>query len=241
MVVRGILLFLFIPAVLFLYLAEPMGVVPSLLVGIVLMVGHRFIAAPFSAGHRHERCLWCGRGLRGAAVGGTGADGAGAESVGGDGAGADGPGAETVEVRDPGDVPVAFRFCSREARDCRRSWLGLHRLAVRGSIAIRLGILLPVVYYLLAELARGFLGRSWLGHESSVLIFQGVIAAVVVSISFLYLSARPARGEDAAPPAGRFPFPLHNLSLLGARWTLWIFRVVGIWWLVRVLARVAGA
>jgi hypothetical protein len=28
-----------------------------------------------------------------------------------------------------------------------------------------------------------------------------------------------------------FPFPLHNFFLLGIRNTLWVFRVVGLWWL----------
>jgi hypothetical protein len=28
------------------------------------------------------------------------------------------------------------------------------------------------------------------------------------------------------------PFPLHNFFLLGIRNTLWVFRLVGAWWLV---------
>ena len=27
-------------------------------------------------------------------------------------------------------------------------------------------------------------------------------------------------------------FPVHNLFLLGVRNTLWVFRLVGLWWLV---------
>jgi hypothetical protein len=33
-------------------------------------------------------------------------------------------------------------------------------------------------------------------------------------------------------PSLRSPFPLHNLFLLGIRNTLWVFRLVGAWWLV---------
>jgi hypothetical protein len=29
------------------------------------------------------------------------------------------------------------------------------------------------------------------------------------------------------------PFPAHNLFLLGVRNLLWIFRLVGAWWIVR--------
>src|SRR6185503_17465373 len=58
---QGAALFAFIPLVLFLYLQVPLGPGPSLLVGVALMLGHRFIASPWMARHALERCLWCGR------------------------------------------------------------------------------------------------------------------------------------------------------------------------------------
>src|SRR5262245_18629587 len=59
--VLGIFLFAFIPLVLFLFLQYPFGILPSILAGIAIMFGHRFIAKPFLQRYRLERCLWCGR------------------------------------------------------------------------------------------------------------------------------------------------------------------------------------
>lgn len=59
--VQGILLFLFIPLVLFLFLQYPFGILPSILTGIAIMLGHRFIARPFMQHYHLSRCLWCGR------------------------------------------------------------------------------------------------------------------------------------------------------------------------------------
>ena len=57
---KGILLFLFIPIVLILYLVFPLGVLPSVILGIVLMLGHRFIARPFMFRNLEKRCVWNG-------------------------------------------------------------------------------------------------------------------------------------------------------------------------------------
>src|SRR5512142_16286 len=66
--IHGALLFLFIPLVLFLYVRQPFGPAASVLVGLVLMFGPRFLAAPWMARHSTERCLWCGCRLRAAGV-----------------------------------------------------------------------------------------------------------------------------------------------------------------------------
>lgn len=67
--VRGVLLFLFIPLVLVLYLRMPFGLAPSVLGGIAIMVLHRRIARPFMDRHLAARCFWCGSDLRGPGVG----------------------------------------------------------------------------------------------------------------------------------------------------------------------------
>jgi hypothetical protein len=61
----GILLFLFIPAVLVLYLRMPFGLAPSVLSGIAIMVLHRRVARPFMDRHLAARCFWCGCDLAG--------------------------------------------------------------------------------------------------------------------------------------------------------------------------------
>ena len=43
----------------------------------------------------------------------------------------------------------------------------------------------------------------------------------------------PFLGGPSERPA--VPFPVHNFFLLGVRNLLWIFRLVGIWWIVRGL------
>jgi len=58
---QGAALFAFIPLVLFLYLQLPLGPAPSLLIGLGIMLTHRFAASPWMARHARERCLWCGR------------------------------------------------------------------------------------------------------------------------------------------------------------------------------------
>lgn len=58
---QGLLLFLFIPLVLVLYLRMPFGLAPSVLGGIVVMLAHRFVARPWMERHLAERCFWCGR------------------------------------------------------------------------------------------------------------------------------------------------------------------------------------
>lgn len=57
----GLGLFLFIPAVLFLLVGHPDPVAVSATAGVLLMVGHRFLARPFLVRVRHRRCAWCAR------------------------------------------------------------------------------------------------------------------------------------------------------------------------------------
>lgn len=56
----GLLLFLPVPAVLWLFTRAPLGVVASLSIGILLMASHRLYARPFSLSRAPLRCLWCG-------------------------------------------------------------------------------------------------------------------------------------------------------------------------------------
>ena len=50
---------------------------------------------------------------------------------------------------------------------------------------------------------------------------------LLVSTAVLFRWARPFPGSDPIP----FPFPIHNLALLGIRNTLFVFAGVGVWWL----------
>src|SRR6185436_18735117 len=59
--ILGILLFLFIPAVLFLYVRHPAPVGLSLGAGVILMVGHRRLARPYMLRALPWKCVWCNR------------------------------------------------------------------------------------------------------------------------------------------------------------------------------------
>lgn len=62
--VAGLLLFLPVPIVLALFTRFPIGVIPSLALGTLLMVTHRLYARPAALRRAHERCLWCGAATR---------------------------------------------------------------------------------------------------------------------------------------------------------------------------------
>ena len=57
----GLLLFLPVPIVLFLFTRAPFGVGASLALGVALMLSHRVYARPFALARSARRCLWCGR------------------------------------------------------------------------------------------------------------------------------------------------------------------------------------
>jgi hypothetical protein len=60
----GILLFLPVPIVLWLFTAAPLGVPGSLALGVAIMATHRLYARPFALHRASERCLWCGGAAR---------------------------------------------------------------------------------------------------------------------------------------------------------------------------------
>lgn len=60
----GLLLFLPVPLVLWLFTGTPLGVVPSVVVGIAVMATHRLYARPWAVARAERRCLWCAGGAR---------------------------------------------------------------------------------------------------------------------------------------------------------------------------------
>src|SRR5713226_9188864 len=65
----GVVLFLFIPLVLVLFVRHPAPLGVSLGAGVLLMVGHRFLARPYMAWAAPLKCVWCNRVLAGAPEG----------------------------------------------------------------------------------------------------------------------------------------------------------------------------
>ena len=201
--IQGILLFLFIPLVLMLFLGQPMGPAASLTIGLVVMLGHRQVAAPWVRRHAAGRCAWC-------------AGPAGARAVPLEVAGARGN--------------WHLVACSEAHAGRTRRFLSTLR---RWRVPITAGIFAPLLLLLAGTLALA-LGHGFLPHAENVRQFRLVVAATVVLASLAYPWVR--RPDEALS----CPFPLHNLLLLGIRQTLWVFRLVGAWWILDAAWRWLG-
>ena len=107
---------------------------------------------------------------------------------------------------------------------CRLGILKFCDLVWRYRVLITAGIFVPLLFYLVTMWVGEFTSVPLLPMEWEKLVFRLGIALTVVGASLAYLAASPASRP-------RFPFPIHNLFLLGMYWTLWIFRLVGLWWI----------
>lgn len=194
----GLALFLFIPVVLYLFVAHPRPVGASLAAGVVLMLGHRFLARPYMERARTAKCLWCNRMLP-----------------------PEGPSAPPAGGLDlaTGAGPVAARCCPAHRDPAARFFTFLHTW----RWPLRLGIFLPLLL-LLATLAATAFGRT-VPLEAATALFRLVIGITVNVAGLGYLFVAPREPL-------RVPFPAHNFFLLGVRALLWIFRLIGIWWIV---------
>jgi hypothetical protein len=112
----GVLLFLPVPLVLFLFTRAPLGRTWSLALGVALMLTHRLYARPFALARAQRRCLWCG----GAAAG------------------------PVLEVEEP-PGPTEWRACTEaHAGHIRRflEWAARHRAFLQVGILGTLGAFL---------------------------------------------------------------------------------------------------
>ncbi len=194
----GVLLFLFIPVVLFLFVRHPEPIGLSLAAGVVLMVGHRFLARPYMERARAAKCLWCNRALPQAS--------------------------ETLELETAAG-PLTARCCPGHRTPAARFFAN----AFAWRLVLRIGIFLPLLLLLgsLAWTALGAAGRP-VPLPAITALFQ-----LVVGLTVNVAALGPFLGKPVERPA--VPFPIHNFFLLGVRNLLWIFRLVGIWWIVRGL------
>jgi len=209
----GLVLFLPVPLVLWLFTAQPLGPWLSLGLGVVLTGTHRLYARPFALARADRRCLWCG------------------------GAAAEGPRLALDEP--PGRT--SWRACGDpHARRLARvmGWATEERRFLAVGI---LGTLL--LFLVLAVLA----AAGWpagLERADAVAFFRLGIAVTVLPFGWLAPGKRPGHTRGLAPsrgpgPKGGLPFPVHIQALLGTVWVLWLFRLVGLWWLAAGLAHLA--
>jgi hypothetical protein len=200
----GLLLFLPVPLVLWLFTRMSLGAAPSLILGVLLVATHRLYARPFALSRAGRRCLWCG------------------------GAVSDGP---VLTATEPLGV-TAWRTCGPRHHDSLARVLDFTACHAR---FLRIGILGTLGVFLGAAIAVA-VGRSGaIGSADAVGVLRLGIAATVLPLGWL--------GEELGrlgAEAPRVPFPLHIQALIGTRAVLWLFRLVGLVWLVLGVGHVAS-
>jgi len=193
--IGGLLLFLPVPIVLFLFTRQPLGALPSLGLGVVLVLTHRLYARPWALARASRRCLWCGSPAAGAGV-------------------------PLVVEEPPGRTE--WRACAGAHHASLARTLGW---AAARRVFLAVGILGTLALFLALAVAAGR-AVPWLKADDAVAAFRLGVAVTVLPFGWL----APARGPTEGP-SGRLPFPLHIQALVGTVWVLWLFRLVGLWWL----------
>jgi hypothetical protein len=165
----GVLLFLPVPIVLFLFTRAPLGVGWSLGLGVAIMLTHRLYARPFALARADRRCLWCG----GVAT-------------------SDGP---PLDLEEPLG-PTRWRACSEEHASWMRrflNWADGHRRF------LQIGILGTLLAFLLAGVAVAAQRAGGLRFADAVNAFRLGIAVTVWPLGAFALRATPAQGPLRAP------------------------------------------
>jgi len=199
----GVLLFLPVPLVLWLFTWQPLGPWASLGLGVLLVLTHRLYARPFALSRAGRRCLWCG------------------------GPAGEGPG---VDVDEPFGR-TSWRACGAAHASALARTLGW---AAERSRLLAFGILGTLALFLCLSFAAALGRPAWLEAADATAVFRLGIALTVLPFGWLAPLTGPAGG-----PKGRLPFPLHIQALLGTFWVVWLFRLVGLWWLVAALLHLA--
>jgi hypothetical protein len=192
----GLVLFLPVPVVLFLFTRAPLGIAWSLALGVALMLSHRAYARPFALSRAERRCLWCGR------------------------AAADGP---AFAVEEPLGL-TRWRACG-DAHGARArrflEWAGAHRRF------LLIGILGTLAAFLVAAASMAAGLADTRRYPDAVNAFRLAIALTVLPLGLL-----ATRGTAAADTPLRPPFPVHIQALIGTWAVSWLFRLVGVAWLI---------
>jgi hypothetical protein len=212
--VAGIVLFLPVPLVLWLFTRAPLGVAASLVAGLAVMVLHRVVARPAALARASRRCLWCGGEAR--------------------------PG-HPVVVADPAGT-VAWQACSASHRArlvATLGWVAGRRRFVAAGIGGAIVTFLPLAW--LADARRlGPLGYADAVAWFKALVAVTVLPIGWMAPRD-GLAGRPAVPGNAAAPRDelRLPFPAHIQALVGTAAAIWLFRIVGAVWLGQALLHLA--
>jgi hypothetical protein len=113
---------------------------------------------------------------------------------------------------------VAAHCCARHRAPAAQFFSFLHLW----RWPLRLGIFLPLLFLLAALAAAAARQPAPVAFATD---WFKLVVGVTVNVAALgYLAA-----SEHAPL--EVPFPVHNFFLLGVRNLLWIFRIVGLWWI----------
>lgn len=133
-------------------------------------------------------------------------------------------GVASIELH-TGAGPQPARCLERHAEDVGRFFTCLRLL--RPVLALGIFVPLALLLGMMALAATGF--RPLMALDTATAIFQLSVGVTVNVASLGYLAVR--RLDERI----RVPVPAHNFFLLGIRPLLWIFRIVGLVWIVRGL------
>ena len=131
-------------------------------------------------------------------------------------------GGETIDLQ-AGPETLTARCCSGHREPAARFFAVLQEW----KWPLRLGIFVPLLVLLVALAATAF--GLQVPLERIISLFKLVVGVSVNMAALGTLFMSPA-------PAAMVPFPAHNFFLLGVRILLWIFRLVGLWWIFQVLS-----
>jgi hypothetical protein len=205
----GVLLFLPVPLVLFLFTRAPLGILPSLGVGVLLVLTHRLYARRWALSNASTRCLWCGADIS-----------------------PDAASTLALVVEDPLGR-ASWRACDEAHARSERAVLAWSQ---RHGLFLKVGILGTLVVFLAWALAAGL---GWLNREAfgdAVTFFRLAIAVSVLTLATL----APRALLDGRADVVRSPFPVHLSALIGLGFVLWLFRLVGLLWLVQGILQTAA-
>jgi hypothetical protein len=137
--------------------------------------------------------------------------------------GAAGPAGPVLEIEEPLGR-TRWRACGSGHAEALSRVLGF---AGRHAVALRAGILGTLAFFLPAALLAGASLLGPLTVLDATAFFRLGIAVTVLPLGWL------SGGTDRVSAAPvRVPFPVHIQALIGTLAVLWLFRLVGLLWLV---------
>jgi hypothetical protein len=144
------------------------------------------------------------------------------------GATSDGP---RVPLEEPSG-PTTWRACGKAHLDSLTRVFGT---AFRWRWFLRIGILGSLVLFLGGALPAAFGRLGPLTFVDSSAVFRLGVALAVLPFGWLAAVLGPGTAGTI-----RVPFPVHIQALVGTAVMLWLFRIVGIVWVVQVVLHAAG-